>query len=549
MDAPHIGAGGLRRLLDATMAVGSALDLHDVLRRVVETAADLVDARYGALGVLAEGGEELAEFITVGIDPTTKETIGDLPKGLGILGLLIKQARPLRLVDIHEHSDSVGFPPGHPPMTSFLGVPIRIRDEVFGNLYLTDKQTGEVFTDVDEELAQGLAVAAAVAIDNARLYEQLRRRGVLLSAIQEISMALLEGSESDDPLRMLAERARQLLDADLATVAVPHDNETLQIVVADGPLATDLGGRIFPLGDSVSGQVLTTAETVVVRDASQDTHTTQPQVAGGAVGPAIWVPLIAAGTSFGSLAIARSIGRAPFRASEVETARSFATQASVVLDHHKSREDLRRLDALADQERIARDLHDTVIQRLFAIGMSLQSTVRAIADPWALDRVRSSVDDLDETIRQIRTVIFGLEDLASGQAGSVRTQVLEVVRDSTRALGFEPQLTFAGPLDTMVGREEAGELVATLREALSNVARHAAATRATVRVALDGDELLLEVEDDGRGVAPEATQQGPGRGVRNMRARAARFDGDLALERRIEGGTRLRWRLRLGPGS
>src|SRR5579859_132436 len=226
----HMGPGGLRRLLDAVLTIGSELDLSSVLQRIVEAAVDLVGARYGALGVLDESGTELSEFITVGIDADTQRAIGALPKGLGLLGALITDARPLRLADLTEHPERSGFPPNHPPMTSFLGVPIRAHQEVFGNLYLTDKMTGEVFTDVDEELVLGLAAAAGVAIHNARLFAQVRRREAALAAMQEVATALVGGSEPLESLRLVARHARELVGADLATVAVPEDGGEMLVL-------------------------------------------------------------------------------------------------------------------------------------------------------------------------------------------------------------------------------------------------------------------------------------------------------------------------------
>lgn len=382
------GPKSLRQLLEAVLTVGSDLDLEAMLRRIVHSAVGLVDATYGALGVLDESGTRLSEFVTVGFDDATVARIPHLPEGHGILGLLIVDARPLRLPDLNEHPDSHGFPPGHPPMRSFLGVPIRVRDEVFGNLYLTDKSTGEVFTDVDEELVVGLAAAAGVAIENARLHARLGE------------LALVE-----------------------------------------------------------------------------------------------------------------------------------------------------------DRERIARDLHDTVIQRLFATGISLQGTTRLIGtDPGAaITRVESAVDDLDLTVKQIRTAIFGLEHGGKESRG-LRSRVLSVVHDAASALGFEPRVLLDGPVDTGLGETVANELVATLGEALANVARHARATRADVEVLVGGTEVRLRVLDDGIGIgpagedpdgecAPEEAGGVPsgGNGLRNMAARAERLGGGVSTGRSELGGTAVEW--------
>jgi GAF domain-containing protein len=449
--AEHVGPRSLRRLLEAAVTVSSGLELEAVLRRLVDAAVELVDARYGALGVLDEHREHLQEFITAGIDAETRQRIGPLPKGLGLLGSLIRDAAPLRLADLHEHPDSVGFPIHHPPMTSFLGVPIRIRGEVFGNLYLTNKRSGEVFTDVDEELALSLGSAAAVAIDNARLFERVKRREATLAAMNEIAAALLAGAEPAQSLQVVARRARQLLGAELATIALPQaGRETLVIEVVDGELGGGLSGQSFSVAGSVSGEVLRRGEMVVVEDASKDYRTGQPQVGMGHIGPSVWVPLVADGQPFGTLSIGRAVKGTPFTSSELEVAGSFANQASVILAHNRAREALHRLGIVEDQERIARDLHDTVIQRLFAISMSLEGTLPAVSDAWAIERVNRMIEDLDVTIRQIRTVIFGLEEARSDRAPALRSGALEIAAEAGRILGFEPQILFDGPLDTLV---------------------------------------------------------------------------------------------------
>jgi two-component system, NarL family, sensor histidine kinase DevS len=373
------GPRGLWRLLDAVVTVGSDLDLPAMLERIAQAAVDLVDARYGALGVLDDSRARLAQFITVGVDDETAAAIGHLPEGHGILGLLILDARPLRLPDLREHPDSYGFPAHHPPMRSFLGVPILVRDEVFGNLYLTDKTTDEVFTDVDEELVVGLAAAAGVAIENARLHARV--------------------------------------------------------------------------------QDLVTAE---------------------------------------------------------------------------------------DRERIARDLHDTVIQRLFATGLSLQGAAALIrADPeTAVERVSAAIDDLDLTVKHIRTAIFGLETRRPAAAdAAVRSRVLDLAREAGGPLGFEPGVVFEGPLDSLTPDPQAADLLATLREALSNVARHARATTVAVRVAIDGGDLVLEVGDDGVGPPPPGASRG--RGLDNMAARAEAYGGSFELRAGEPGGTVVEWRVPL----
>lgn len=373
------GAKQLLRLLDAVMAIGSEKTLADALRRITETAADLVDAKYAALGVLDESGSRLAEFITVGLDEEETARIGPRPDGHGILGLLILEPKPLRLPDLHAHPDSFGFPPGHPPMTSFLGVPIRMRGVVYGNLYMTDKADGQVFTDVDQELAVGLAVAAGLAIENARLHE--------------------------------IARTAELLD---------------------------------------------------------------------------------------------------------------------------------------ERERIARDLHDDVIQRLFATGLSLQAAAQITKEPMAIERIMRSVDEIDMSIRQVRSTIFELHQLGSAHQ-SARIDLVAVCDDSAKALGFKPSLDIDGPIDSAVDEQIRGHLLLCLREALSNVARHAHASAVDVTVTVDSGRLTLRVRDDGVGYTATPDQRTSG--IDNMLVRAESLGGIFSIAARPDGGTVVTWDVPLAAGQ
>jgi signal transduction histidine kinase len=535
-------------LLDAVLTIGSDLDLASVLQRIVEAAVELVDARYGALGVLNESATGLAEFITVGVDDETHKAIGNLPKGLGLLGALITDARPLRLPDLREHPDRSGFPPNHPPMTSFLGVPIRVRGEVFGNLYLTDKREGEVFTDIDEELALGLAAAAGVAIDNARLFAQVRRREAALAALQEVATALVAGAEPVESLRLVAHHARELVGADVAMIALPEaDGATLVHEVADGPTAASVIGSRFPRAGSISGDVLAAGVAAVIEDASKDYRIAQPQVRSGEIGPALFLPLVADGAAFGTLSVARLRGAAPFSTADLEMVRSFAAQASVALEHDQGRQRLQRILLLEDRERIARDLHDTVIQRLFATGLSLQATGRLVQDPHVAQRLAALVDELDVTVRHIRTVIFGMDPPRSGTDRGLRSKVLDLTEEIGPALGFEARVTFAGPVDSVVPDPLADEVLATMREALSNATRHAHAAHVAVELTVTATQVIVQVTDDGVGFPAKAFTQadrpGPasGNGLRNMKARADALGGHFEIAAAPEGGTVVRW--------
>ena len=367
-------------------------------------------------------------------------------------------------------------------MHSFLGVPIRVRDQVFGNLYLTDKLTGEVFTDIDEELVQVLATAAGVAINNAALFEDRRRGELERAGLQDIATALLTGLDTHQILEVIAERACQIVDAELATIALPDAaTSELTIQVAVGWQADVILGEIVGASDTITSRVFQTGLPVAVADLSRDSRVAQPQVRLGTIGPAVFVPLGAPGAVIGSLSVSRPLGADQFTTRDVEVLQQFATQASVVIEQGRTREDLYRLSRLEDQERIARDLHDTVIQRLFATGLSLQGATRLIREDEARRRVEAAVEELDLTVRHIRTVIFDVE-AARSSADSVRRSVLEISREAARSLAFQPRVVFDGPVDVEITGTLADDLLATLREALSNVARHADAHSVVIEV-------------------------------------------------------------------
>ncbi|MGA2036210.1 MAG: GAF domain-containing sensor histidine kinase [Acidimicrobiales bacterium] len=367
----------LQALIEAMLLIEQDLELPEVLCNLVQKAADLAGARYGALGVLDPGRTGLAEFVTVGVSDEVEAAIGRLPEGKGVLGLLVEDPRLLRLADLSLHEASVGFPPGHPPMRSFLGVPILVRGEAFGNLYLADKQGGEEFTATDEDVVSALALAAGLAIDKARLYTRMRE--------------------------------------------------------------------------------LTLSE---------------------------------------------------------------------------------------ERERIARNLHDTVIQRLFAVGLALQSATRLLGRPEAQDRLQSSIDDLDETIRQIRTTIFAISRSRRVTDGSLRSEILDLTDEAAGRLGLDVRVDFDGPIDSSVNAETAEHLLVTLREAISNVVRHARASSVEVHVKVDEDFLVLRVIDDGVGIDPAVDTAG-GRGLANLAERAKLLGGGFDVGRLPQGGTELSWHVKL----
>jgi signal transduction histidine kinase len=511
-------------LLDAGLALSSERSLPAILQRIVELATRLTGARYGAIGVLGPDGG-ISQFVYTGITAEQHQAIGDLPVGKGILGALIQDARPLRLRDLHSDPRSTGFPPHHPPMRSFLGAPVSARGQVFGNIYLTEKQGAGEFDADDEQALLVLASQAGVAVENAHLNQELEDRVQRLDALQAIGTAILRGDDSEAVIGLVARQARSLLRADLASVAVPTaDRVGLVVRAAEGTGAEEIVGGVFPLEGSVSGDAIASDRVIVLADAAADERVSQPMVRSGAFGPALFVPLAARGRPFGTLLLARRRGGRPFEEGEVRLAEVFAGQAAVVLEQARLQGEVHRLQTLEDRERIARELHDGTVQALFTVGLGLQGTASLVSQPEAVRRIQAAVEELDRVIRDLRNYIFGLEPgvLADRQLGPALEEMVE-------EFGHRSGVVAVAEIDPGTAAAlapSAAEVVQLAREALSNVHRHAGA--ATCRVSLHHDEAgaaaLLEVDDDGRGF-DVAAGSGAGRGLPNLRARAARLGG------------------------
>ncbi len=538
----------MRGLLEAVVAIGSGLDLESTLRRIVETAVGLVDATYGALGVIGED-RRLAEFIPVGLSPDEIGRIHHWPEGLGLLGLLIDDPRPLRLADIAAHQASSGFPDGHPPMRSFLGVPVRVRDEVFGNLYLTNKRGAGEFTEDDEAVLVALGAAAGVAVENARLYEAARRQQRWIQASAEVTTRLLSGS---DPAEVLADVTRQTLElsgADLAVLALPDDDgRRLTIAYAEGDGADATCGLVLPAGESLSGQVLASGEPLTSADfAADERAAASARGAMNQIGPAIVFPLGAPGNVRGVLTVGRRHGSEPLSHAQMDVMASFAAQAGVALELAASRAEAERLSLYEDRDRIARDLHDLVIQRLYATGMSLEGTMPMITRPEVASRITNAVDAMDQTIKDIRACIFALQARDAAREPDLRADIVVLVDEMTAVLGFAPSLRLGAGLRGPVSPEVAEQALAALREALSNTARHASASQVEVTVDVGKDGVLsVQVTDNGSGVPPDGRRSG----LRNLAARAEKLGGELRLSPAYADapapGTRLEWRAPLG---
>ncbi|QJS99689.1 GAF domain-containing sensor histidine kinase [Streptomyces asoensis] len=546
LDAARGTRDRVHSLLEAVLSVGRELNLEQALHSIVEAAAVLVDAEYAALGVIGPDGKRLSAFHTIGVTEEQIAAIGPYPEGHGILGELIRHPEPLRLAKISEHPASYGFPPHHPPMNTFLGVPIRVRDQVFGNLYLTEKRGGGQFDEEDISVTLTLAVAAGVAIDNARLYAESRLRERWLRANAEITHSLMAGGGRTEVLRLIAERAGEITEAALAAVALPmEDTGSLGVEIAVGLDADAHRGLVLSMDRSLMGLAFSGAAPVTSEDVAHDERISLEPPRFGGLGPAVAMPIGTGDAGVrGVVLLAREAGRPVFTTTETETLQVFAAQAAVAMELAERRQDAEQIAVLTDRDRIARDLHDLAIQRLFATGMTLQSAGRFIEHPEASERVARAVDDLDETIKIIRSTIFGLRTREGADGTGLRARAMRVVGEAAPVLAFAPSVRMEGLLDTDVPKEVADHVVAVLSEALTNIARHARADRAEVVLTTDGREVRLSITDNGVGIPPEGRRSG----LRNMAERAEQLGGRLELAKPSGGGTSLMWRAPVQEG-
>ncbi len=527
------GRDRLDGLVEAMLVVTSGLELDVTLKTIVDTAIDLVDARYGALGVRGDD-DELVEFIYEGIDEETRERIGPLPSGRGVLGHLIDEPKPIRLDNILQHPASVGFPPNHPPMRTFLGVPVRIRDEVYGNLYLTEKVNGQPFSEDDEVLVEALAAAAGIAIDNARLYEQSRTRQSWIEATRDIGTELLRGADPAQVFRLIADQALKLTAADAVLVAVPTDTELPTDRVSE-LLVVETAGVI---GHAQSMEPITVAGSVIgeafaTRTPRRFDNIGDDLAAMPGAGPAMVLPLRTTETVVGVVVILRRRGRQSYSDQKLDMMAGFADQATLAWQLASTQRHLRELDVLSDRDRIARDLHDHVIQRLFAVGLTLQGTIPRAKVPEVQQRLVTTVDELQGVIQEIRTAIF---DLHGGSAGSTRLrQRLDDAVGAFADSDVRITVQYVGPL-SVIEAPLSDHAEAVVREGISNAVRHANADTVTVTVRVE-DELAIDVVDDGCGMPDDVTPSG----LINLRRRAYEVGGDFTVGNAPDGGTALRW--------
>ncbi len=527
------GRDRLDGLIDAILAITSGLKLDATLRAIVHTAAELVDARYGALGVRGYD-HRLVEFVYEGIDEETRHLIGSLPEGRGVLGALIEEPKPIRLDDISRHPASVGFPLHHPPMRTFLGVPVRIRDEVFGNLYLTEKADGQPFSDDDEVLVQALAAAAGIAVDNARLFEESRTREAWIEATRDIGTQMLAGADPAMVFRLIAEEALTLMAGAATLVAVPLDDEAPACEV-DDLVIVEVAGEISPAVKQMTVAVSGTSIGGVFHDRTPRRFDRLDRAVDGPVepGPALVLPLRAADTVAGVLVALRSADEQPFSDKQLDMMAAFADQAALAWRLATAQRQMREVEILTDRDRIARDLHDHVIQRLFAVGLTLQGAAPRARVPAVRESIYSSIDDLQEIIQEIRSAIFDLH-AGPSRATGLRHRLDKVI-DQLAIPALHTTVQYTGPL-SVVDTVLANHAEAVLREAVSNAVRHANATSLAINVSVE-DDVRVEVVDDGVGISGDITESG----LRNLRQRADDAGGEFTVENMPTGGTLLRW--------
>ncbi|MBT1631537.1 sensor histidine kinase [Curtobacterium flaccumfaciens] len=530
--------GRLRHLLAANRRIVEHLDLEDTLRAVVHAGVELVGAQYGALGVIAPDGAALERFIHVGMDAEHVGRIGHPPRGEGLLGAVVREHVAIRIDSIASDPRSTGFPPGHPPMQGFLGVPVRVRDDVYGNLYLSDPARGH-FTEEDEELIEALAATAGVAIDNARLFDEARQRERWTTAAAEVSAALVGDETLEDVLTLIADRVIAFVDAIFVSVVEPRsDPRLIHVAVAVGMGATSVQGRDYAAAGSLAGRAMGTG-TVIADPTGADlpAYDWAPQL-----GPTLAVPLRDGTAVLGALIISRGPEARPFSENEVTMADEFGRQTSVALAVARGRKVRRLLERAEDRGRIARDLHDHVIQRLFAAGLALQATAQ-----HAPQELRGRIDDqvatIDEAIGEIRTAVFALETPERHRPRSTRDRLLEVVAELSPALTTAPRIGFSGPVDTVITGDLAHDVVAVVRESLANVARHAPQASCRISVAISGGTVRVEIEDDGLGPGAATRRSG----TANLAARARIRGGSYDLAAPPTGGTHVTWTVPIEP--
>jgi two-component system, NarL family, sensor histidine kinase DevS len=537
MDALSVTEGRLRALFAAGLAVTSELSLDALLNRLAEAAAELTGARYAALGVIDANGVELEQFITHGVDDDLRAEIGDLPRGRGILGVLIREAKPLRLRDLAEDPRSVGFPPGHPPMRSFLGVPILLRGVAYGNLYLTEKQDGEDFTDEDEELVTLLAGQAAVAIENARLYEASTRWSRQLQSLQEVGNALATETDLDKLLDLVVRRLRELVGARVVALALPSGGDALRFAAVAG--AEDLLGTTISRSESKSGAVLERRRSERIDSVLDDPEVHQEVSRQLAARTGMWVPLIARDQAIGVLEIHDKEGPDPrFSHDDFRLAETFANRAAVAveLSQRVARDAVRRVVQAQELERqrLARELHDETGQALTSILLGLKPLEEALADHPARAALAELREQVVSALQDVRRLAVELRPAVLDDFGLV--PALERLTDAF-AEQSDIRVDFHSALgETRLPSEVETTLYRVVQESLTNIVKHANAHNISVSIAPRRSTVAAVIEDDGAGFDQRAVH-GEGVGLLGMRERLSFVDGRLEIESRPGTGT------------
>jgi signal transduction histidine kinase len=538
LDALLIARDQTERLLRTIVDIGSELDLGATLQRIVNAGKYLTNAPFGALGIRGADGT-IVSFLHDGIEVETQHLIGHFPAGKGLLGLSLNEAQTLRLEDVTTHPAAVGFPEHHPRMRAFLGVPIKINGAVFASLYLADDDASRAFTEIDEMMARGLAAAAATAIVNAQLFERVTATAEWTKASREITTALLAGvHRAEAPLELIADRARELTSAEQAIVLLPPDPDLpadevdmLVVSAASGRNSARVIGQEVPIGSSTTGAVFRTAAPVI----TDSFRYPIPAFTDVGERPAVVVPLQASDRVVGVIAVARAVYQSPFDDSHLELIGDFAAHAAMALALASARDQARELMIVADRERIAHDLHDHVIQRLFSVGMDLQGTLARARSPEIAKRLNHTIDVMQDTINEIRTAIFKLSHSDVNRVG-LRQRIQDAIADLTETRDMATELSISGPTG-VVGDWLADQAEAVVNEAVSNAVRHSGAT--TLKVSLEvADNLVLDIIDNGHGIDPSVTRRS---GLANMRRRAEQAGGTCEMTTPPAGGTHVHW--------
>jgi len=532
-ETPAAARDQLARLVAASQAISSDLELPTALHNVVQVACDLASASYGAIGVISPDGM-LEEFIHVGMSDGIVAQLGAPPSGHGLLGSVIAEARPIRLEHLSRDERSVGFPHGHPPMESFLGVPVRIGGIVYGNLYLTGSARGH-FDDVDEKIILTLATMAGTAIANARLYEEAHLGQRWLAASEEINQRLLSGDLGETDVAPIADLILSLADASFVGLVLPSDEpDALPFAQKFGPLA-DATGTVAD--DEIAALPARVRRALELKDDRPAAFHDIEIWASALIGSTMVIPWgdIEA-TREGALVITRDAHGHPYTVAERRMAKRFARSVAIARELAMARNNREHVALTEERDRIARDLHDHVIQSLFAVGLGLQSIVGSATSQVAA-RISAQVDAIDVTIRQIRQTIFQLGTTPSATTWSQKKRFNQLVREILEGEGIDSSLDFRGPVDTLIDSELGDEVSAVLREALSNVVRHADATRVDITIAVSATEVRVVVTDNGRGLG----EVGKRSGLNNLDHRALARGGRFATAARAPSGTTIDW--------